>query len=141
MDDSEHDVIEYDEEQGSDAPWWSGLLSIEVSAITGYTLAVVGLIGGGFIAFPAAQAVVGFGYEPEDMPSHMIVAATIVLLVLLWAFWLARHALLDAAAIDDAEDAPEWCRHLGGSAALVSAVGATLSAMTIIGGLLQRSPA
>lgn len=149
MNDRENDLVQYDQEEVAEAAWWSpaALLSSEASAITAFTLAVVAVVGGGFIGFSAAQAVVGFAFEPNDMRKHSIVTAMIVLLVLIWAFWLARRVLLDEGNLDGGDpdsgdlsgttNAPAWCRHLASSAIVVSAIGFTLSAVTIIGGLAQ----
>lgn len=138
MNQSDDDLMDYEGDDLAEAEprWWSptGLLTPEASAITALTLAVVGVIGGGFIGFPVAQALVGFGDGPDDMRMHNVVSAAIVLLLLLGTIWLARRVLLD----DDVE-ASVWCRHLAGSAVIVAAVGSALSAVTIIGGLLQRA--
>jgi hypothetical protein len=137
MDESDDYVIDYEEEDMAEAgaAWWSpaSLLSPEASAITALALAVVGVIGGGFISFGVAQALVGFGGGPDEMRLHVVVTAGIVLLLLLGVVGLARRVL-----VDDAVEIPAWSRHLAASAVVVSAVGTALSAVTVVGGLLQR---
>jgi hypothetical protein len=110
-------------------------LDPEVSAITGFTLAVLSVMGGGYIGSAVAQALVGVPEGADDFQLQSVATAGIVLLLLLAAVSFGRRAL-----IHEDEEVPGWCRHLAGAAVVVRAVGGALAMVTIVGALVARSP-
>lgn len=138
MNESYENLMELDDDDEEFVPpsrWWSPgtLLTGEASAITAFTLAVAGLMG--WIGFPVAEALLGATGFPDKLRERLVVSALVVLVVLIGTFWLCQRVLHD-----DDDEVAAWARHLAGASVVIAAIGATLSIVTIIAGLLVENP-
>ena len=137
MDDGYEDLVldDEDKEYAPGTRWWSpgSLLTGGTSAITALVFAYASL--GNWLGFPVAEALLGFPQGPDDMRDRAIVASLIVLLLLFGALWLAGRVF-----VDDDDQAPQWVRHVAGSAVVIAVVGTVLSLLTIAGSLLADTP-
>ncbi|MGI8806689.1 MAG: hypothetical protein ACR2KK_02320 [Acidimicrobiales bacterium] len=137
MNESHEDLmaVEVDDDYVKGPRWWTpdGLLTVEASAITAFTLAIAGLMG--WIGFPVAEALVGIPGGPAQMQERLVVSALIVLVVLIGAFWLCQRVLLD-----DDDDPPAWARHLAGASVVIAGIGTAFSIVTVVGALLVHEP-
>jgi hypothetical protein len=112
--------------------WWgpAGLLTPPAAATTAFALAVFSMLGQGTWT-TAVQSFFGTSFGPNDY--SIILAATGVATgaLALGALWLGRRVVTDGRAV------ASWEGHLARAAILVAALGAVLSILTIIGGVVQ----
>ena len=115
--------------------WWSpaSLLSVEASAISAFTVALLGMFGGTTIASVLVQAVVGAPWETHGWVGYSVLSAGTGLLFALGAMLLARRVLVDA-------DAPAWSGNLARAAVVVAAIGGALSIVAVLAAVVRGSP-
>jgi hypothetical protein len=116
--------------------WWSpsSLLTAQAAAITAFTFAVVSLLGG-TTTQTLMQAILGFTFEPIDYRWIVLVPPIVLLLFALGAMLLGARAIRR-----DRDEAPTWAGQLARAAVVVAVVGAGLSVVAIVAGLLRGSP-
>jgi hypothetical protein len=117
-------------------PWWSpsSLLTAEAAAITAFTFAVLSLLGGSTTA-TLMQAILGLTFEPVDYRWISLAPPVVLLLFALGAMLLGGRAIRGGR-----DEAPTWAGQLARAAVVVAVVGAGLSVVAIVAGLLRGSP-
>ena len=135
MDDNDQYVMQ---DYEGDVRWWSpsSVLTSGTSAITAFTLAVVGTMG--FVGYPVAEALIGFPDGPGEMRERAVLSGMVVLLLLIGALWLSQRVLVDDEE-EEEEETPGWARHMAGSSVVLAAIGVVLSIVTISASLLHNS--
>ncbi len=115
--------------------WWAtaSLLSVEASALSAFTVALLGMFGGTTIASVLVQSVVGAPWEPDGWVWYSVLSAAMALLFALGAILLARRVLVDA-------DAPDWSANLARAAVVVAAIGVALSTVALLAAAMRGSP-
>ena len=115
--------------------WWApaSLLSAESSAVSAFTVALLGMFGGTTIVPVLVQSVVGAPWEPDGWVWYSVLSAAMALLFALGAILLARRVLVVA-------DAPDWSGNLARAAVVVAAVGFALSTVALLAAAMQGSP-
>ncbi len=129
---------EFDSEADEDLvepAWWApaSLLTTEAAAITAFTVALLGMVGGTTIASVLVQSVVGAPWEQDGWVWYSVLSAGMALVFAAGAVLLARRVIRDA-------DAPGWSGHLARAAVLVAAAGIALSTLAILATAVQGSP-
>jgi hypothetical protein len=129
-----NDEIVYESDDRVAAPaWWepSSLLSTEATAIVAFTFAVFSMFGFGSWTL-VAQSVLGSPAGPEDLRWQNVLSALVLLLLSLAAILLGKRVLFEGH-----DGASAWPGQLARAAVVVAAVGAALSLVAILGGLLH----
>ncbi|HEU4512941.1 MAG TPA: hypothetical protein VFR87_07535 [Nocardioidaceae bacterium] len=101
-------------------------------AIVGLVLAVLSLQGQGSWT-AAIQAVLGYQLGPDQFRVAMAISGLVTLGFALAGFVLGRRALAVRGG------AASWEQHVGGAAVVLGAIGALISAVTVVGSLLAPS--
>ncbi len=128
--------IEREDEDQLDPTWWStsSILSAEPAAISAFTLAVLGMFGGGSLASVVAQSFVGIPSEPADGRWDVVIPASMALLFALGAVLLARRAIVGRVA------GPTWVTHLAGAAVVVAGVSSLASVVALVAASIGAAP-
>lgn len=109
----------------------SSVLTPQATAIAGFVIAVLSLLGQNTASTVLQWLFWGTSFTQSSVPNVMVVYAVGTLLLAVVGGLLALHTLRSP------EPAEPWAGHLARAALLVAALGALVSVVGIIGGLVH----